>query len=54
MKHLIALTLGASLLAACIPDIMNTKPEVRGLEGLSGLQVSEYQVVLRGRQGGDA
>lgn len=38
MKHLIALTLGASLLAACIPDIMNTKPEVRGLEGAAPVQ----------------
>lgn len=38
MKHLIALTFGASLLAACIPDIMNTKPEVRGLEGAAPVQ----------------
>lgn len=38
MKHLIALTLSAGLLAACIPDIMNTKPEVRGLEGAAPVQ----------------
>lgn len=38
MKHLIAIGLGASLLAACIPDIMNTKPEVQGLEGAALVQ----------------
>jgi len=38
MKHLIAIGLGASLLAACIPDIMNTKPEVQGLEGAAPVQ----------------
>ncbi len=38
MKHLIAIGLGASLLAACIPDIMNTQPEVQGLEGAAPVQ----------------
>lgn len=38
MKHLIAIGLGASLLTACIPDIMNTKPEVQGLEGAAPVQ----------------
>ena len=38
MKHLIAMAIGASLLAACIPDIMNTKPEVQGLEGAAPIQ----------------
>lgn len=28
----------APFLAACIPDIMNTKPEVRGLEGAAPVQ----------------
>ncbi|MCR9269058.1 MAG: protease inhibitor I42 family protein [Hyphomonadaceae bacterium] len=38
MKHIFALALGAGLLAACIPDIMNTEPEVRGLEGAAPVQ----------------
>ena len=38
MKHLVAIAFGASLLTACIPDIMNTKPEVRGLEGAAPIQ----------------
>jgi len=38
MKSLIALSLGASLLTACIPDIMNTAPEVKGLEGAAPVQ----------------
>lgn len=38
MKQLLALALGAGLLAACIPDIMNTQPEVRGLEGAAPVQ----------------
>ena len=38
MKHAIALLLAASLLSACIPDIMNTQPEVRGLEGAAPVQ----------------
>lgn len=38
MKSLIALSLGASLLTACIPDIMNTAPEVKGLEGAALVQ----------------
>ena len=38
MKRAIALALGLSLLTACIPDIMNTEPEVRGLEGAAPVQ----------------
>lgn len=38
MKHAIALLLSAGLLTACIPDIMNTQPEVRGLEGAAPVQ----------------
>ena len=38
MRHLIALVLGAGLVSACIPDIMNTQPEVRGLEGAAPVQ----------------
>jgi inhibitor of cysteine peptidase len=38
MKQLFALALGAGLLTACIPDIMNTQPEVRGLEGAAPVQ----------------
>ncbi|MCH9751678.1 MAG: protease inhibitor I42 family protein [Alphaproteobacteria bacterium] len=38
MKRATALILGAGLLTACIPDIMNTQPEVRGLEGAAPVQ----------------
>lgn len=38
MKHLIALTFAASVLAACVPDIMNTEAEVKGLEGAAPVQ----------------
>lgn len=38
MKHAIALLLSAGLMTACIPDIMNTQPEVRGLEGAAPVQ----------------
>ncbi len=38
MKHLVVLGLAFGLLAACIPDVMNTKPEVRGLEGAAPVQ----------------
>ncbi len=38
MKRAMALVLGAGLLTACIPDIMNTQPEVRGLEGAAPVQ----------------
>ena len=38
MKQLLAFALGAGLLSACIPDIMNTQPEVRGLEGAAPVQ----------------
>lgn len=38
MKTAIALVLSVGLLTACIPDIMNTQPEVRGLEGAAPVQ----------------
>lgn len=38
MKHLLLLLAPFALLSACIPDIMNTKPEVRGLEGAAPVQ----------------
>lgn len=38
MKPLAAILISASLLTACIPDIMNTKPEVQGLEGAAPVQ----------------
>ena len=38
MKSVIAATLGALMLSACVPDIMNTKPEVQGLEGAAPVQ----------------
>ncbi|MEL7033524.1 MAG: protease inhibitor I42 family protein [Pseudomonadota bacterium] len=38
MKPWIAVVFSAALLTACIPDIMNTKPEVRGLEGAAPVQ----------------
>lgn len=38
MKSVIAALIGGLLVSACIPDIMNTKPEVRGLEGAAPVQ----------------
>ncbi len=38
MKQAFALALGLGLLTACIPDIMNTAPEVKGLEGAAPVQ----------------
>lgn len=38
MKFLVLLLAPLALLSACIPDIMNTKPEVRGLEGAAPVQ----------------
>ena len=38
MKSVIAATLGALMVSACIPDIMNTEPEVKGLEGAAPVQ----------------
>lgn len=38
MKSVIAATLGALMVTACIPDIMNTEPEVKGLEGAAPVQ----------------
>lgn len=38
MKHLFAVAIGAALLAGCVPDILNTKPEVQGLEGAAPVQ----------------
>ena len=33
MKKLLAIVLGLGLVSACVPDILNTAPEVKGLEG---------------------
>lgn len=38
MRVIGALALALTTLTACIPDIMNTKPEVRGLEGAAPVQ----------------
>ena len=38
MKSVIAATLGTLMLSACVPDIMNTEPEVKGLEGAAPVQ----------------
>ena len=38
MKHLLAIGLSVGLLTACIPDILNTEPEVKGLEGAAPVQ----------------
>ncbi|MEL7111385.1 MAG: protease inhibitor I42 family protein [Pseudomonadota bacterium] len=38
MKSLIVVGLSAGLLTACVPDILNTEPEVRGLEGAAPVQ----------------
>ena len=38
MKSLATMIIGAAFLTACIPDIMNTKPEVQGLEGAAPVQ----------------
>ena len=38
MKSFIAATLAALMVTACIPDIMNTEPEVKGLEGAAPVQ----------------
>ena len=38
MKPVLAAALGALMVSACIPDIMNTKPEVQGLEGAAPVQ----------------
>jgi predicted secreted protein len=38
MKHILAGAFGAMLLTGCIPDIMNTEPEVKGLEGAAPVQ----------------
>ncbi|MFN3213171.1 MAG: protease inhibitor I42 family protein [Henriciella sp.] len=52
MKSTIAILSSVFLLSACIPDIMNTKPEVRGLEGAAPVQTftdpeSGTEVTLR-------
>ncbi len=52
MKSVIAATLGALMVSACIPDIMNTEPEVKGLEGAAPVQTftdpaSGTEIVLR-------
>ena len=38
MRGLLAVGLSLGLLAACVPDILNTAPEVRGLEGAAPVQ----------------
>ena len=38
MKSVIAAAFGALMLSACFPDIMNTEPEVKGLEGAAPVQ----------------
>lgn len=38
MRPFIAACLAAAALSACVPDIMNTQPEVRGLEGAAPVQ----------------
>lgn len=38
MKQAIALALGIGFVTACVPDILNTAPEVRGLEGAAPVQ----------------
>ena len=38
MKPVFASILSVGFLTACIPDIMNTQPEVRGLEGAAPVQ----------------
>lgn len=38
MKKLAFILMASSLLVACIPDVMNTKPEVRGLAGAAPVQ----------------
>lgn len=38
MKHALTLVAAVTLLAACVPDIMNTEPEVKGLEGAAPVQ----------------
>jgi len=38
VRPFIAACLAAAALSACVPDIMNTQPEVRGLEGAAPVQ----------------
>ena len=38
MKKLLAIVLGLGLVSACVPDILNTAPEVKGLEGAAPVQ----------------
>ncbi|MEL6858797.1 MAG: protease inhibitor I42 family protein [Pseudomonadota bacterium] len=52
MKLRLAFIAAAALLTACVPDIMNTEPEVKGLEGAPAVQtltdpVSGTDVTLR-------
>ena len=52
MKSVIAAAFGALMLSACVPDIMNTEPEVKGLEGAAPVQTftdpaSGTEVTLR-------
>lgn len=52
IKLIVALVASTVLLSACIPDILNTQPEVRGLEGAAAVQTladpaNGTQVTLR-------
>ncbi|MEL6693839.1 MAG: protease inhibitor I42 family protein [Pseudomonadota bacterium] len=52
MKSIITAAFGALMLSACVPDIMNTEPEVKGLEGAAPVQTftdpqSGTEVTLR-------
>ncbi len=38
MKPALIFVAAVTLLAACVPDIMNTEPEVKGLEGAAPVQ----------------
>lgn len=38
MKHLLAVAIGATLMAGCVPDVLNTQPEVQELEGAPEVQ----------------
>lgn len=52
MRQALLILAAGAVLAACVPDIMNTKPEVRGLEGAAPVQTltdprSETDATLR-------
>jgi inhibitor of cysteine peptidase len=52
MRQALFILTASAILGACVPDIMNTKPEVRGLEGAAPVQTltdprSGTEAVLR-------